>query len=75
MINQYSQLYLCSQILHFETQSSDFCKRSVHVLLLRIARGMTDKQFVYADCSVFSTSKVALFMKHKYAQDDVKWLN
>ena len=35
---------------------------------------MNDNQFVYAEHAVFSTSKVC-FIKHKYAQDDGKWLN
>ena len=51
---------------------------AVHVLLFRVhGSGMSDKQFVYADRAVFSTSKlaqvclVALFINHKYAWDDV----
>ena len=68
--------YLC--FTNFETQIAlrfvPVASAAVHVSLRR-ARGMSDKQFVYADRAVFSTSKVysdALFIKHKYVQDDVK---
>ena len=45
-------------------------------MLLRWAYEMSDKQFVYANRAVFSTLKVcldALYIKHKYAQDDYNW--
>ena len=47
-------------------------------MLLRRAHGMSDKQFIYADLVVFSTSKVwyvTRFKKHNYAQDGAKLLN
>ena len=47
-------------------------------MLLRCGYELSDKQFVYADHAVFSTLKVcwdALYIKHKYAQDDYNWLN
>ena len=42
-------------------------------MLMGSAYEMGDKQFVYADHAVFSTSKVcydALYIKNKYAQDE-----
>ena len=44
--------------------------RAAAVCYLRCAHGMSDKLFVYADRTGFSTSKVCLyvlFIKHKYA--------
>ena len=50
-----------TQIWHFETQIAlrfvPVANNAEHVLLRR-AHGMNDKQFVYADRAVFSTSKV-----------------
>ena len=57
----------------------DLCQsQAQRCMLLRRAYEMSDKQFVYADRAVFSTSKVckdALYIKHKYAQDEYNWLN
>jgi len=63
--------------LDFETQIAlRFVPVESDVLvLLRRAYVMSDNQFVYADRAVFSTSKDALFIKHKYVQDDGKLLN
>ena len=62
MINQHIPRYIyVSQILHFEIdielQFVPVASAAVHVLL-RYAHGMSDKQFIYADPAVFSTSKV-----------------
>ena len=61
MITQHSQVYYVSQILHFETQIAlrfvPVASVTVHVSLRRTL-GMSDKQFLYADRVVFSTSKV-----------------
>jgi len=59
--------------LHFETQIAlrFVPSATVHVSLSSV-HGMSDKQFVYAERAVFLTSKDALFIKHNYAQDDVK---
>ena len=67
MINQHSQVYLCfTNIAFLDPNSGPICasrRRSGACFtqltqLLRCAHGMSDKQFVYADCVVFSTSKV-----------------
>ena len=60
MTNQHSQVYLCfTNIAFCDQNSAPICAVAnavVHVLL-RCAHGMTDKQFVYADCTVFLTRK------------------
>ena len=61
MVNQHSQVYLCLQILHFETQIAlrfvPVASAAMHVLLRR-AHGTNDKQFVYTARVVFMISKV-----------------
>ena len=56
-LTQTQRYIYISQILHFALRFVPVASAAVHVSLRR-ARGMSYKQFVYADGAVFSTSKV-----------------
>ena len=61
MISQHPQVYLCvTNIAFWDPNSASICANRLPqmqaLLSLHRANGMSDKQFVYADHAVFSTS-------------------
>ena len=75
MINQ---VYLCfTNIAFWDPNSAPICA-SRQRSGARVTVPMSDKQFDDANRFFSSTSNIcsdALFIKYKYTQDDVKWLN
>ena len=59
MISQHTQVYLClTNIAFLDPNSALICASRKRSDACVTAHGISDKQFVYADRAVFSTSKV-----------------